>query len=495
MAKFKPRNHINLGTYGPLNLQTYRLHHQEMREHGHVIGASKSGKSRFLASLYVQLLQAGYSITLIDPHGDLAKLILSHLITIGFFETSGAFEKLTYLDFPCAERLDLFMPFNVLSHSDDPKEDRTPAQVASDIKDAFHRAWPELDSGAATFDTLMPDAVMLLYKNNYPLIALDTLLNDEKFRMELLGNETDYFLVQSFESNYNDFKKVDQQLYAGSVKRRARQLTRIPILRYGLGQTKNFLDFRSIMDGNRSLLINLGGLDTDATGLIGCLLTTQAEQAALSRAALPADSRFTTHFLMVDEFSQFADKSERGASRILSLTRKYGLYWIMAHQTWGQLSDRVRSAIQNSGYEAIFKTGPDDAAISAPYVSTFDPSQIKHEVEDERAAERTHPAFLGLYEQRELAALSIRDLKRRQFFFKSADNKSIILRSMDMPDPKTDKGELAEVERNYLSNCFVPRADIEKQIYQFTWGRLERKPNTMPAYSSYLEAADGHIDS
>src|SRR5215218_2233192 len=100
MANLKSIKHIRLGTYGPLNLQTHRLHHKEMKEHGHIIGASKSGKSRFLANLYIQLLQAGYSVTLIDPHGDLAKLILSYLMMLGYFETPGAFEKLTYLDFP-----------------------------------------------------------------------------------------------------------------------------------------------------------------------------------------------------------------------------------------------------------------------------------------------------------------------------------------------------------------------------------------------------------
>src|SRR3954469_6126587 len=112
MASFKSRKHISLGTYGPFNLQTYKLQHTEMREHGHVIGKSKSGKSYFLASLYIQLLQAGYSVTLIDPHGDLAKLILSFLVSMDYFKTPGAFDKLTYLDFPCAEKLDLFMPFN-----------------------------------------------------------------------------------------------------------------------------------------------------------------------------------------------------------------------------------------------------------------------------------------------------------------------------------------------------------------------------------------------
>src|SRR6266851_3411807 len=139
MAKFKTAKHIKIGTYGPLQMQNYKLHRKEMQEHGHVIGASKAGKSRFLASLYIQLLQAGYSGTLIDPHGDLATLILAYLVTMGFFETPGALEKLTYLDFPCAERLNLFMPFNVLSHSDDPKQDDTPEKKSSDIKSAFHR--------------------------------------------------------------------------------------------------------------------------------------------------------------------------------------------------------------------------------------------------------------------------------------------------------------------------------------------------------------------
>ena len=70
----------------------------------------------------------------------------------------------------------------------------------------------------------MPDAVMLLYKNNYPLIALDTLLNDEKFRMELLEKETDYFLVQSFESQLQrlqesgaaDLCRIGQETEPGS---------------------------------------------------------------------------------------------------------------------------------------------------------------------------------------------------------------------------------------------------------------------------------------
>jgi hypothetical protein len=129
------------------------------------------------------------------------------------------------------------------------------------------------------------------------------------------------------------------------------------------------------------------------------------------------------------------------------------------------------------------------------YVSTFDPEQVKHEVDDPKAAERTHPAFMGLYEQRELAALSIRDLQRRQFYFRSSDSNTLLLKTLDMPDPKVDKEQLAEIERHYLSSCFIPRDEIEKQIYPFTWGRLEKRLSAVPAHESYLETPDEIIDS
>src|SRR3712207_1124476 len=98
MAQFKSTKHVTIGTYGP-NLwpMYYKLPKKELENHGHVIGQSKSGKSRFLASLYIQLLQAGYSVTLIDPAGDLAKLILATLVCMGFFDDPSSYNKLTYL--------------------------------------------------------------------------------------------------------------------------------------------------------------------------------------------------------------------------------------------------------------------------------------------------------------------------------------------------------------------------------------------------------------
>ena len=171
MATFKPTNKKNIGTYGPANLLTFKLPKKELEEHGHVIGASKSGKTRLLASLYVQLLQAGYSVICLDPQGGLVRLILSQLLQMGYFDRPKALEQLTYLDFAGAEELGLFMPFNVLKQevvgSNGISRPLAVHQIATNILDACHRAWPELQQGAAIFDTLLPDAVTLLCNNNY----------------------------------------------------------------------------------------------------------------------------------------------------------------------------------------------------------------------------------------------------------------------------------------------------------------------------------------
>src|SRR4051794_22267330 len=96
---------IPLGTHGlPFLSRSLRLSGDEAKSHVYVIGKTGSGKSRWLASLYVNILKAGYSATLIDPHGDLAQLVLSQLVADGFFASEDAYQRLLYLDIPAAAR-------------------------------------------------------------------------------------------------------------------------------------------------------------------------------------------------------------------------------------------------------------------------------------------------------------------------------------------------------------------------------------------------------
>src|SRR4051794_7208281 len=149
----------------------------------HIIGLSGSGKSRFLAHLYLSLLAHGCAATLLDVHGDLARLVLAQLVHRGTFRDGTAFERIRYLDLPAAERAGRYLPFNVLSGHG------TSHTRAANVKEAFHRAYPELASGAPMFDTLVQDGCKCLISNGLPLTHLFHFLTDRSFRDALLAKE------------------------------------------------------------------------------------------------------------------------------------------------------------------------------------------------------------------------------------------------------------------------------------------------------------------
>src|SRR3954465_13800869 len=84
----------------------------EIARHKHIIGISGSGKSTFLAAYVVQLITQGIGVSLIDPQGDLAVLVMRILAEQGYFERPDAFEKMRYIDFSDESRVP---PMNVLN--------------------------------------------------------------------------------------------------------------------------------------------------------------------------------------------------------------------------------------------------------------------------------------------------------------------------------------------------------------------------------------------
>src|SRR3954449_541708 len=372
--------------------RTLRITPQQARAHMHVLGKTGSGKSYFLAGLFLAMYEAGMPATLIDPHGDLAELVLTQLIQQGEFTYRAAYDRLVYLDLPAAARAGRFLPFNYLKQ---PYDDSAMAEL---VAEACKRAWPELSQGAPTFENILKHSVIALRQNNLPLTALADLLTDTAFRNRCLTQVTDPQVVRFFKMRLDQWGR-DAPVMKESTLNRADLLTLTPLLRHSLGQTENALNFRHILDSGTSVIINLALPYPDARRLMGCLLTVGMEQAALSRANRPAGNRGPSHHLLLDEFSQFTAQSEQSLTRMLSETRKYGLFCVMAHQNWSQADERLRGALQNTGIEFIFKSGRIDAEYSARLLGKVDPFAIKHEVADEKAGERTHPTFLPLMEQ------------------------------------------------------------------------------------------------
>ena len=128
------------------------------------------------------------------------------------------------------------------------------------------------------------------------------------------------------------------------------------------------------MDRGQILVINLsrGKLGQDNATLLGSLLLTAIEQAALSRADLSHDQRLD-HGLFLDEFQTLVTPS---TAIMLSESRKYGLNLVLSHQLTRQLDEPTRQAVLgNCGTFVAFRVGAEDADLLAPAFSKF-PGQL-----------------------------------------------------------------------------------------------------------------------
>jgi hypothetical protein len=102
----------------------------------------------------------------------------------------------------------------------------------------------------------------------------------------------------------------------------------------------------------------------DNAGILGAMMVTKIQLAAMGRADMPQDER-RPFYLYVDEFQNFATDS---FATILSEARKYGLNLTVANQYISQMSEEVRSAVfGNVGTILCFRISPDDAPFLQKY--------------------------------------------------------------------------------------------------------------------------------
>jgi hypothetical protein len=130
------------------------------------------------------------------------------------------------------------------------------------------------------------------------------------------------------------------------------------------------------MDENKILIVNLsrGLVGEDNAALLGALLVTKVQMAAMSRADTTIEQR-TPFYLYVDEFQNFATDS---FATILSEARKYGLNLTVANQYIAQMLPEVRDAVfGNVGSIISFRTSADDAGTMMKY---FEPKFTDHDM-------------------------------------------------------------------------------------------------------------------
>ncbi|MEE8449824.1 MAG: hypothetical protein V3S39_09350, partial [Thermodesulfobacteriota bacterium] len=131
----------------------------------------------------------------------------------------------------------------------------------------------------------------------------------------------------------NEFAKYPDRYREEAVapiQNKVGQFISTPLIRNIIGQTRSAIEMRDVMNKRKILIMNLskGRIGEDNSRLLGAMLITKLQLAAMSRVDIPEAKR-EDFYLFVDEFQSFATESFAG---ILSEARKYRLDLTLAHQ-------------------------------------------------------------------------------------------------------------------------------------------------------------------
>jgi hypothetical protein len=396
---------LAVGRIGPLPLfPKYYVQEAARRAHMHVIGITGKGKSKLQEYCLFQDITARRGCILIDPHGDLAADVTRLCLSQGGLDP----ERVIYFE---PTRRDSIIPFNVLATGEEPY------QVAQRVVEAFRRTWPESLKEAPHFSNVATAALMTLSENSLTLIDMHRLLIDREWREQLLTKVTNSEVVHFFHERYDRWGR-EAPILRESTLNKVAAFAFNPHLRRVLGQTENHLNLRRLMDEGKVLLVDLGRCDGETRRLLGSLLVTSLEQAAMSRQELPPAKR-RPYYAYIDEFQDFTATSGSSMSlaQILSECRKFGLHLTLAHQTLSQLSPHMLGALGNVQTRIIFGVDRRDAEWFAREIGQVDTEAIK----DEPKMDTQHPLYAPLQEQWEEWTQNLKSQSSRQVLVTDQD--------------------------------------------------------------------------
>ncbi|MCA9327138.1 type IV secretion system DNA-binding domain-containing protein [Candidatus Saccharibacteria bacterium] len=319
--------------------------------HLYIIGQTGTGKSAMLELLTISDIYSPYGFAVIDPHGDYAQSVLKRIpperaADVVYFNPADT-------DFP--------MGFNPLEIHDPKLKTHTSSELIGVIKRMFEHSWgPRLEY------ILRYCLLALLDYPQATMLDITRMLTDKKFRADVLQYVQDPVVRNFWTIEFASWNDKFMTEAVAPILNKVGAFTANPLVRNIIGQPKSSFNIRQIMDERKILIVNLsrGLVGEDNAALLGALLVTKVQLAAMSRADIASEQR-TPFYLYVDEFQNFATDS---FATILSEARKYGLSLTVANQYIAQMLPEVKDAVfGNVGSIISFRTSADDAHTMLKY--------------------------------------------------------------------------------------------------------------------------------
>jgi hypothetical protein len=286
-------------------------------------------------------------LAVIDPHGDLTEILLDYIPSYRVNDTC-------YLDPSDTEH-----PFHL-----NPLEIKNPAHrelVASNIVAIFYKLYSY--SWGPRLEYILRNTILTLMETPEPtLLQVIDMLSNKSFREKTIEKIQDPVLKSFWSNEFEKMPDKQREEAVSPILNKVGQFTSSPTIRQIIGTYHSTINLEDIMNSGKVLLVNLsqGKIGEDNAALLGAMIITQLQLAAMNRIRIPEEER-KDFYLYVDEFQNFATSA---FAKILSEARKYRLDLTLANQYVGQLGEELQKAIfGNAGTLISFVIGSADAKL------------------------------------------------------------------------------------------------------------------------------------
>lgn len=359
---------LDLGWYWSENkdeLQMAKISDKDRATHFYVIGATGTGKTKFLEFLIHQDINRMNGFGVIDPHGDLIEDIKGYIALQYADRRKIISDRVILIDPTDPDFTVTFNPLEKISNV-------SIAEQANELVGSFKKIWS--DSWGVRMEDLMRNSLISLGEAELTLTMLPQFLSKRAFREGVL-EKVSHPIAQSYFQRFDTMTDRSQVTWIEPVMNKINAFFADERIRQMFSSNKNSFNLRELMDHKKMLLIKLDkGKLKDSADLLGSLLMAKIQMAAFSRSDIPQNKR-VPFYLYIDEFQNFANES---FSVVLSEARKYRLSLIMAHQTLAQIPTELRSLILgNTGIQVYFRLNRQDAQLLAKEAFEYSGYEVK----------------------------------------------------------------------------------------------------------------------
>jgi hypothetical protein len=328
----------------------FGIKRRDRGRHMYIIGQTGAGKSFLLQLLTLSDIYHDQGFAIVDPHGDYATDIMKYI-------PEHRLNDIIYLN--PADR-EYPMAFNPMEISDPAMKDHISSELVGVLKRMFDSWGPRLEY------ILRYTLLALLDHPESTMLDIPRMLTEKDFRKQVINNIQDPVVKSFWVTEFASWNEKFASEAVAPVLNKVGAFVANPLVRNIIGQKKSAFNIRQLMDEGKILLVNLsrGQVGEDNAAILGALMVTKIQLAAMSRADMALEAR-RPFYLYVDEFQNFATDS---FAVILSEARKYGLNLTVANQYVSQMPEVVRDAVfGNVGTMVSFRIGPGDSRVLGSY--------------------------------------------------------------------------------------------------------------------------------